>query len=113
MKALQDKATFYVPKGVTTAGDEDGAVPVQGAVAAAVISAMARDSFLPNATQDGFVDGKPVSLVTVYSDRQGRTDFNYFVTNAAGQVGRTMELAEVWVEVNGVLGIYKRGEDYL
>lgn len=112
MKVLQDKATFFIPL-TPPQGEADGAVPVLGAVAAATIAAMARDSFMPSVTQDGFRDGEPVSIVTVYSDRQGRTDFNYFVTNAAGQVGRSMDIPEVLVEVNGNLGIYKKGEDYL
>lgn len=113
MKALKEKAVFIVPNGTTAEGDADGAVPIQGVVAAAALQAMARDAFLPSLSQDGFVNGKPVTLVTVWSAHENRTLFNYFVNDAIAQVGVAAQLPEVLVEVNGVLGIYTQGEDYL
>lgn len=96
MESLQDKAVIFVPN--KDHGDLIGRLVT-----------IANVAFGSCTTQDANED--MTVLLIVYANRLRRSDFMKFVINCVAVIGATGENS-VLVEVNGVGGVYKKGEDY-
>jgi hypothetical protein len=68
--------------------------------------------FLMDAIKVSRFEGEIYKALVVYSNRQDRIKFANFVKEAYTLLGHDAGMEGVLVEVNGVAGIYKAGEDY-
>ena len=99
MKSYGERATIHVPY----SGDS---LDAKNAVTAlAVLESAKAVGFI------GFIDDLHDQQVVLYHN--DRTIFKNNLEALVGYVGRELDLEVVMCDVNGTLGVYSRGTDYL
>lgn len=109
MKSLQDKVTFYIVTETLNGQDlavtlaQEGAQKYGGATMTPGVGLWAAGG--DRATES-------VSLLTIFADRKDRADWARYVAATAERIGQELGQEAVFVEVNGIGGLYERNVDY-
>lgn len=131
MRALSNRATFYVPSETEQGQDLALNIAQQAAIAfggSTVTSGIRIWAGVPEggdgwrqvvggaAYLEGHTEGivtEKITLVTVFTTQEKRIPLKDFIEDAARRIGSLLDQEAVAVEVNGALGLYERGTDYV